>query len=272
MIDENNDSGVQAPVRRQRLERIATAERDRRAGRVEVARAAIGEPKEWPARVVLALAQLDDGEAYAARRQLEEGLDRWADEAGLGPLELLDVTDTADETDALDVEADDLEVEAEDLDVEAEDLDVEAEDLEIEADARDEEDALLADFSLPAEAPLERPLDSLELDRAFAEAEAQTDEMHDVNRVAERVLLDEPVGLSEISDEASSFVPPLAGLEEGVAGLSVDAAFVDEAPMIGSERGGAALVEAPGLDSEQQVLATLERWLQNLERRRAGRA
>ena len=39
---------------------------------------------------------------------------------------------------------------------------------------------------------LDRPIEAGELEHAFAEAEAQVDEMHDVNRLAERVLFDEP--------------------------------------------------------------------------------
>ena len=59
--------GYSALTRRDRLERIATAERDRRAGRIDMAVAILGEPTEWPARAVLALARLPESEGEATR-------------------------------------------------------------------------------------------------------------------------------------------------------------------------------------------------------------
>ncbi len=237
-------------MRRERLERIATAERDRRAGRVELAVAAIGEPAEWPARVVLALAHLSGSESEAARRLLEEGLDLWAGEMGLAPLDgAVPTPEAMPEREA----------------------------------GRDE----------ALGAHLDRPFDSFELDRAFAEAKTQTEEMRSVNHVAERILMDEPVGLAEISDEP---LVPIEALEpepepESGVGLSVeeemDAAFVageagiladsiDVDPMVPtrSTASPSDFFEGdpdPRRPSRAAVLATLERWLRNLERQREER-
>ena len=193
-------------TRRERLERIAMAERDRRAGRVEVAIAAIGEASEWPARVVLALARLPEFEAVEARQILEEGLDLWADEVGLAAFDASPVSPKSE---------------------------------------------------------LDRPIEQAELERAFAEAEAQTDEMHSANHVAERILLDEPIGLAETGGDL--FAP----IEEPDP-IAMDAAVVEHAmpqrvPCPPGEAGDQR-------SSRSQAMAILERWLQNLEQRNAGRA
>jgi len=196
--------GYSALTRRERIERIAMAERDRRAGRVEVAVAALGEASEWPARVVLALCRMPQFEAPEARLILEEGLDRWVVEAGLAPF------------------GDEIEGRSSELD---------------------------------------RPIDNQELELAFAEAEAQTDEMLSANHVAERILMDEPLGLTELDGDS------LLLAEDSEDAIGMDAAFVEEA---------AAEVEVPAATdshpSRTQVLATLEHWLQNLEGIGAGRA
>jgi len=219
--------GYSVLTRRERLERIATAERDRRAGRVEVAVAALGEATEWPARAVLALARLPEFEAAETRRILEEGLDAWAAEVGLEPFEEL-----------------------------------------IESAA-------------PA---LDSPIDNDELDRAFAEAEAQTEEMHSANHVAERILMEEPIGLAEFggdllesADEANDPIVMDASIHSGMdadVDTDVDADIHSELD--------AAMVEDPAptdagppeslQSNAQEVLATLERWLQNLEGTSARRA
>lgn len=194
------------------------AERDRRAGRVEVAAAALGEASEWPARVVLALCRMPQFEAPEARLILEEGLDRWVVEVGLAPF------------------GDVIESPSSDLD---------------------------------------RPIDNDELELAFAEAEAQTDEMLSANHVAERILMDEPLGLTELDGDSL----PLAEDSEDAIGIdaafvadsedatAMDAAFVEEA---------AAEAEDPAVTdsrpSRTQVLAILEHWLQNLEGSGARRA
>lgn len=187
-----------AGMRRERRHRIANAERDRRAGRVQMAIAAIGEPSEWPSRVVLALARLPEAEGAETRRLLEEGLEIWARETGLEAFESgLELDLDLDRSGIRDPELDRM---------------------------------------------LDRPFDPIELDRAFAEAEAEVENMHDVNRVAERVLLDEPSGLAELAGES---------LER-----ASDPSETSE-PM--------------GDTSRVWRVATLERWLQNLEQRRAGR-
>lgn len=228
--------GYSVLTRRERLERIAMAERDRRAGRVEVAIAALGEATEWPARAVLALASLPELEAVETRRILEEGLDAWAAEVGLAPFEEL-----------------------------------------IES----------------ASPELESPIDNDELDRAFAEAEAQTDEMHSANHVAARVLMDEPIGLSEFGsdlletdEETNEPISIAASIDSGMDveldansntnfDADLDADFDSEMDAARVEDLASADAGPPGSlqPKAQEVLATLERWLQNLQgtsTRRAG--
>ena len=199
------DLGYSALTRRERIERIATAERDRRAGRVEVAAAALGEASEWPAKVVLALCRMPELEAPEARQILEEGLDLWVAEIGLVPFEDL-----------------------------------------IESPSSE----------------LDRPIDNHELELAFAEAEAQTDEMLSANHVAERILMDEPFGLAESG--GGTFLP----VEDSEDAIGMDAAFVEE-PVAEAEDPAAMTDSGP---PRTKVLAILERWLQNLEGSAARRA
>lgn len=154
--------GYSALTRRDRLERIATAERDRREGRIDMAVAILGEPTEWPARAVLALARLPEGEGDATRRVLESGLDAWAEELGLDPLSERQSVALGD------------------------DLSFDALEMPTLGDVQDE---------------LDRPIEAFELDAAFEQAETQVDEMLDVNDVAEQVLRDEPLGLAEIAED-----------------------------------------------------------------------
>ena len=192
--------GYSALTRRERLERIAMAERDRRAGRIEVAIAALGEASEWPALAVLALAKRAESEAPETRRILEEGLDSWVADVGLTPF------DQPQDTSPV----------------------------------------------LPGH-ELDRPIDHAELEQAFAEAEAQTDEMHSANHVAERVLMEEPVGLAELDGGM------LLSTEDEVA-VPMDAASVEDPTTQDSS------------PSRPQILAVLEGWLQNLERSSTRRA
>jgi hypothetical protein len=227
--------GRSAWIRRERLERIANAERDRRAGRTALAIASIGEAVEWPARVVLALAELPADEGIRSREILEEGLDLWALESGLPALD----------------------------------------ELELSVGPRIVEPAIPAfeEFSIE----LDRPIESGELERAFEEATAEVEVMHDANRVAERVLFAEPFDLSEVG--ADAFVEDLDPLEmsarralANAAAGGMDAASVPDKPA-GRRSGRATRADAgdaPGKPSRAFVLATLERWLQNLERARAG--
>jgi len=249
---EHDGFGYSSLTRRERLERIANAERDRRAGRAALAIATIGEPVEWPARAVVALARLSHSEDET-RRLLEEGLDLWARESGLG--ELSESSTQVEEPGAEEVNSD------------ADPLGLIG---ELESNAPD----------------LEVPFDSSELDRAFAEAEADVDSMHGVNDVAERVLMDERVGFAELAgDDLAPFDAPdmshAYDVEAPPDTLGMDAAFVEvEAesevePVVASnvESNVWAGHDPVQLDVKRQVaLATLETWLQNLERRKAGRA
>ena len=272
------DLGVSALTRRDRLERIAAAERDRRAGRVDLAIAVLGEGHEWPARVILALARLPENEGEQARAILEQSLDDWAAESGLEGLSPAQaIEETAQPHDRSEVS----------------------------------ESADAADAPWPVEAPpsppdeLAAPFEHDELERAFAEAEAQTDEMLDVNEVAQRILADEPLGLAELSEDA--FEPIDSGVahateaapRDDAVGRSVagatDAAWAapsiwptgaadvqaevfeglqDEARSASAV--GSAVAAEPRscegeISSRDAILATLERWLGNLEKSRAGR-
>ena len=245
--------GRSAWIRRERLERIATAERDRRAGRHALAIAALGEAEEWPARAVLALCLLPDGEGAHARRVLEEGLDQWALESGLEPLAAVAGREAVDPLELS------LRVEAPGP----------LRGAVYQTEAEPPSDAFHA-FQIE----LDRPIEAGELERAFAEAEAQVDEMHDVNRVAESVLFDAPFEGTDLIDEE------LDPLEESArAALAqarprpMDAASVPTTS--GARARSSAQDEArelrSGRPSRVVVLATLERWLQNLERSRLER-
>jgi hypothetical protein len=235
-------------MRRDRLERIAMAERDRRAGRIDVAVASLGEATEWPARVVLALARLSDFEANETRRILEEGLDVWADEVGL---------DSLDSNEELD---------------------------EMVNESGFEAFVPPAPIPSESESDLDRPINNDELERAFAEAETQTDEMHDVNHVAERVLMSESAGLASLSgDDLVSSHEPAAVNEASVQDVfGMDAAVVPDAISASppeTERDSSRLA-APEVENEDRasrssrdkVLATLGRWLENIEAGSVGRA
>lgn len=284
------EPGHSALTRRERLERIATAERDRRAGRIEVAVAAIGEPSEWPARVVLALALLSPAvgeETDRARRLLEAGLDLWASELGLASLDPTAAREASERADGVDQagSAGDVgqldEVEHEEIELlqtvgEPGELPVSGLTAAIDrqVDSSVEEAAELAAFEPPPPSQaLSEPIEVDELERAFAQAEAQTDEMHDVNRVAERVLMDEAVGLAELSGDMLLPAEEERGAFEAVAPPELeplDAAVVeDDAPATTMTE---VIAEQTGRPASALVLATLTTWLENLERRKAGRA
>lgn len=253
---------VSALTRRDRLERIASAERDRRAGRIDLALATLGDASEWPARIVLALIRLPEEEGRDAREVLESTLDDWASETGLSLAEAsveiapsieIDEEDPVEEVYAGAPEA----LEGPEPPRASESLDV-----------------------------LESPIEIDELERAFAEAEAQTDEMHDVNSVAERVLMTEPMGLSELSGEGVDSMDDEAA---EVAANSMSSSAWAPVPEWPSPETDAAsvpetsvrteLAEADWADDHADemdgvgeqaprgaVLATLERWLANLEK------
>ena len=286
---------VSAWTRRDRLERIAAAERDRRAGGVDLALAALGDGTEWPARLVRALAVLPEGEGDEARAILESTLDDWAAEAGLQALD----PKAEVEAEALDAfvatEGDDDRV--------GEAVAVLSEEFVVPRVARAPMNDIDSEARLPQAdlveeaAALDAPIEHDELERAFAEAEAQTDEMHGVNEVAERVLLDEPMGLAELSggvyggidDDLRTFDDQ----EHEASPDETDAAWA-EAPIWPEPRAaegplGAAPSVSPRAASSvsagthiaaddaptaprprrAKVITTLERWLDNI---RAGRA
>lgn len=248
---ERGSTGYSSLTRRERLERIATAERDRRAGRIELALATIGEPVEWPARAVVAICRLPADEADA-RRVLEEGLDLWAREAGLGDL---DADRAASAHPSRSVGADVSEA------------------VYLRAATGRPEDQMdpigllahLEQADRDAEASLDAPLDPTELERAFEQAEADVEAMHDVNDVAEQVLMNEAVADDDLAQLAGDELIPVDPEDQAPDTLGMDAAYVaasdpDVAP---ADEGDA--------DETQAILATLESWLINLERRKAGR-
>lgn len=233
--------GRSAWIRRDRLERIATAERDRRAGRTELALAALGEASEWPAKAVLALAHLPAHEGDRARRVLEDALDAWALESGLPSLDELELS-LRDET---------------------------------SVPAPEVFEAFQSELDRPATSTaLETPIDAGELDRAFEQAEAQVEEMHDVNRAAAQVLFDSPFSFADVAEEELD--PLEASAREVMAEAlrrPMDAASVPPAQArVAGPQAVFDSVERPGRSAaDADVLATLERWLQNLERNRVGR-
>ena len=296
---------VSAWTRRDRLERIAAAERDRRAGRTDLALAALGEGTEWPARLVLALARLPEEEGADAREILQATLDDWAAETGLAsldpaaePIEAEPASDAA-EVESADEAADVVGADRAEPVEEASELVVDAvadesdfvvdavsEGSELVVDAVAEESDLVVDAVEALDEDLLAPLEHDELERAFAEAEAQTDEMHDVNDVAERVLMDEPLGLSELEGDVYGMADEGAGADEDApgAGIRTDAAWAEapiwpepiapDAPLDrAADAPREAEVEAADAQGEgpsrAQVITTLEQWLENLL---AGRA
>jgi len=253
--------GRSAWIRRERLERIANAERDRRAGRTALAIAALGEASEWPARAVLALALLPEREGSHARRILEEGLDVWALESGLPALDSLENGDSLTSAGEL---GDEVELRG--------------------TSGADQADPVPTPAFETFPLELDRPIEAGELERAFAEAEAQVDEMHDrgqdVNRVAERVLFDAEFEMADLAGEELDPLEESARLatsresrgreSEVSAQRGMDAAAVP--PRTSTRSYPVKSVEAiDGRASREIVLATLERWLQNLEHSRAGR-
>jgi hypothetical protein len=112
----------------------------------------------------------------------------------------------------------------------------------------------------PFAGDLTAPIESFELDAAFAQAEAQVDEMHDVNQVADRVLTDESVGLAELPEEGLENVFAIEPEADGSPGR-LDAAHTKTS----------AEPDA-GNPSRKVVLSTLDRWLGNLQTHSARKA
>jgi hypothetical protein len=124
-----------------------------------------------------------------------------------------------------------------------------------------------------------------ELDLAFAEAESDPEEMHDVNRVAERVLEQaEREGAFEANAHPIFATETMAELLEGQgdsqgaqairAALHVGGSAADEVEQFsartagrsgGGPAGSGAELDAR-LSQSARTLATLERWLDNVRR------
>jgi len=262
------DLEVSRWTRRERLERIASAERDRRAGRRDLAVATLGDGPEWSARVVLALIHLPEEEGSDARTILEATLDDWDAESGLEALSGVEVTEAV------------VVAETPDVSPPAEAVAF-LEPMEAAGNTSDIPD--VADV-------LAEPIQFDELERAFAEAEAQTDEMHDVNTVAARVLMDEPIGLAELSgdafEEIATASTPLATLEgisatdDALTAATVWPTSYDVDPTESDDIASVAdyaedladEVIKQGRPSGAIVIGTLERWLTNIGTTKTGRA
>ena len=116
--------------------------------------------------------------------------------------------------------------------------------------------------------------------REHPEKKAEVEAMHDVNSVAARVLMDEPFGLMELgADEPAAGggvslhdVEPIADLDLVPDVLPMDAAVVEESVHRRAAREEQAVGRGAERGPRADVIATLERWLGNLERRRARRA
>ncbi len=130
----------------------------------------------------------------------------------------------------------------------------------LQGEAADALPAVVAEGEAAAESPL-AALDEAELEDAFAEAEAEPDEMMTANHVAEAALRavedggPEGVRLDEDSPFATETVASL--LEEQGDAASAEAirsTLARRAP------------QAPADFDRERVVATLERWLDNLRR------
>lgn len=190
-----NDSGAGHHPRRDRLERIANAERDRRAGRTGMAIAALGEPAEWPARVVMALSKWPTADGAEARQILEEGLDLWAEDLALGSL------------DHFPGEAPEPTGEA------------------------PEEHGEAPETAEPTLGDLASPIEAAELDFAFETAETEVESMRDVNDVAAEILADEPVGLAELSGDVIESTDEIDAASVPMAAASVAASVAAAAEL-----------------------------------------
>jgi hypothetical protein len=127
--------------------------------------------------------------------------------------------------------------------------------------------------ALPVTAEFSGPMSDNELDRAFAEAESQADEMVSANRVAEiameqadRALVGQ-LGPDELgSSFATESMAELLEQQGDVEGARRIRASLAQ-PAAANETGAAPSAEGTGSSARpgrQQVVATLERWLQNL--------
>ena len=94
-----------------------------------------------------------------------------------------------------------------------------------------------------------------ELEAAFEAAEARTEEMIDANDVAEAAIRRVEEGAPEgVGGSASARAEPASPAQTAAASL---------APL---RAASPAPLDAPSEDHRRRVIATLERWLENLQR------
>jgi len=109
-----------------------------------------------------------------------------------------------------------------------------------------------------------------EIEGAFADAEASVGEMVDANHVAARALeaadLDEPEGVFPADPDSLFATPTVANLLES-QGHGAEAAALRE-ELARRSRGEAPASAAAEGAQRERVIATLERWLENLRRTR----
>jgi len=109
-----------------------------------------------------------------------------------------------------------------------------------------------------------------EIEGAFADAEASVGEMVDANHVAARALeaadLDEPEGVFPAAPDSLFATPTVANLLES-QGHGAEAAALRE-ELARRSRGEAPASAAAEGAQRERVIATLERWLENLRRTR----
>lgn len=127
----------------------------------------------------------------------------------------------------------------------------------------------LASFARAGGTALEALADD-EIEGAFAEAEASVGEMVDANHVAARALqaadLDEPEGVFPADPDSLFATPTVANLLES-QGHGAEAAALRE-ELARRSRGEAPASGAAADAQREHVIATLERWLENLRRTR----
>jgi tetratricopeptide (TPR) repeat protein len=127
----------------------------------------------------------------------------------------------------------------------------------------------LASFARAGGTALEALADD-EIEGAFADAETSVGEMVDANHVAARALeaadLDEPEGVFPTDPDSLFATPTVANLLE-TQGHGAEAAALRE-ELARRSRGEAPASAAAEGAQRERVIATLERWLENLRRTR----
>jgi hypothetical protein len=124
--------------------------------------------------------------------------------------------------------------------------------------------ARAASARAPEPAALGGGIDEAELERAFAAAEPERASMWDADGVAEAAL--RQVGEGDAADWPEA-EPQAAELPAGFATATMAELLERQGDAAGASRIRAGL--APARPSQQRVIATLERWLENVRRVRA---